>query len=63
MGLFGPQGALPLHLTAYALERRDRANDRTFVDFCDIFHHRLLCMFYWAWADARPQVPRGPARG
>ena len=56
MGLFGPHGALPLHLTAYALDRRDRASDRTFVDFCDIFHHRLLCMFYRAWADARPQV-------
>ncbi len=56
MGLFGPHGALPLHLTTYALERRDRASDRTFIDFCDIFHHRLLCLFYRAWADARPQV-------
>ncbi len=56
MGLFGPHGPLPLHLTAYALDRRDRASDRTFVDFCDIFHHRFLCLFYRAWADARPQV-------
>jgi len=58
MGLFGPQGPLPLHLTAYALDRRDRASDRCFIDFCDVFHHRLLCMFYRAWADARPHVQR-----
>ncbi|HEX3209673.1 MAG TPA: type VI secretion system baseplate subunit TssG [Geminicoccaceae bacterium] len=58
MGLFGPQGPLPLHLTAYALDRRDRASDRSFIDFCDVFHHRLLCTFYRAWADARPHVQR-----
>jgi type VI secretion system protein ImpH len=56
MGLFGPHGPLPLHLTVYARERRRRESDPTFVDFCDVFHHRMLSLFYRAWADARPYV-------
>jgi type VI secretion system protein ImpH len=54
-GLFGTNGPLPLHLTAYALERR-RAGDEAFADFCDLLQHRLIALFYRAWADARPQV-------
>lgn len=56
MGLFGPHGPLPLHLTVYARDRRRRESDPTLVDFCDVFHHRTLSMFYRAWADARPYV-------
>jgi type VI secretion system protein ImpH len=56
MGLFGPHGPLPLHLTVYARHRRRREGDSTIVDFCDVFHHRMLSLFYRAWAEARPYV-------
>jgi type VI secretion system protein ImpH len=56
MGLFGPHGPLPLHLTVYARDRRRRESDSTLVDFCDVFHHRMLSLYYRAWAEARPYV-------
>ena len=55
-GLFGPNGPLPLHLTAYARERRMHKADETFGRFADMFHHRLLLLFYRAWAQAQPSV-------
>lgn len=55
-GLFGPQGPLPLHLTEYARERIRNEGDRTFARFADIFHHRMLSLFYRAWANAQPTV-------
>ena len=56
LGLFGPNGPLPTHLTEYARGRLRNEGDRTFVGFADIFHHRMLCLFYRAWADAEPTV-------
>ena len=56
LGLFGPNGPLPLHLTAYARERRLHRGDETFARFADLFHHRLLLLFYRAWAQAQPTV-------
>lgn len=53
-GLFGPNGPLPLHLTAYAHERALHRGDITFARFADWFHHRLLLLFYRAWAQAQP---------
>jgi type VI secretion system protein ImpH len=55
-GLFGPNGPLPLHLTEYARDRSRNHGDRTFARFADLFHHRLLCLFYRSWADAQPTV-------
>ena len=55
-GLFGPNGPLPLHLTAYARERRLHKGDEAFGRFADWFHHRLLLLFYCAWAQAQPAV-------
>ncbi len=55
-GLFGPNGPLPLHLTSYARERRMHKGDETFGRFADLFHHRLLLLFYRAWAQAQPAV-------
>ena len=49
LGLFGPNGPLPLHITEYALDRL-RVNDPTLVAFLNVFHHRLLSLFYRAWA-------------
>ncbi|MFN7726934.1 MAG: type VI secretion system baseplate subunit TssG [Rubrivivax sp.] len=53
-GLFGPNGPLPLHMTAYARERSLHKGDDTFARFADWFHHRLLLLFYRAWAQAQP---------
>jgi type VI secretion system protein ImpH len=55
-GLFGPNGPLPLHLTDYARERLRNHRDPTFSRFADIFHHRMISLFYRAWANARPTV-------
>ncbi len=55
-GLFGPNGPLPLHMTAYARERKLHKGDETLVRFADIFHHRLLLLFYRAWAQSHPTV-------
>ncbi|MBK8096560.1 MAG: type VI secretion system baseplate subunit TssG [Planctomycetes bacterium] len=54
-GLTGPNGPLPLHLTEYVLDRM-RAGDSTLAAFLDVFHHRLLSLFWRAWADAQPSV-------
>lgn len=55
-GLFGPNSPLPLHMTSYARERRLHKGDETFGRFADIFHHRLLLLFYRVWAQAHPAV-------
>jgi type VI secretion system protein ImpH len=55
-GLFGPDGALPLHLTEYARDRTRNNRDPSFQHFADIFHHRAMSLFYRAWANSRPTV-------
>lgn len=55
-GLTGPNGPLPLHLTEYARERQRNAGDATLKRFFDVFNHRLLTLFYRAWAESRPTV-------
>lgn len=54
LGLFGPQGPLPLHLTEFARDRERNHGDASFARFADVFHHRLLLMFYRAWRQAQP---------
>jgi type VI secretion system protein ImpH len=56
LGLFGPDGPLPLHLTEYARSRTRNSRDPSFQRFADVFHHRALSLFYRAWADSRPTV-------
>jgi len=55
-GLLGPQGPMPLHFTEYVRERQHQHGDATLAHFLDIFHHRLLSLFYRAWAQAQPVV-------
>jgi type VI secretion system protein ImpH len=50
IGLFGPNGPLPLHMTEFARERILHSNDHTLARFLDVFHHRVACFFYRAWA-------------
>ena len=53
-GLFGPNGALPLHLTEYARDRLRNHHDPTFTAFADMFHHRMISLFYRAWTTGEP---------
>ncbi|HET9646439.1 MAG TPA: type VI secretion system baseplate subunit TssG [Burkholderiaceae bacterium] len=55
-GLLGPQGPMPLHLTEYVRERVRQRADPTLQCFLDVFHHRLLSLFYRAWAQSQPCV-------
>jgi type VI secretion system protein ImpH len=54
LGLFGPHGPLPMHLTEFVRERITHHGDRTLSAFADIFHHRALTLFHRAWATAQP---------
>lgn len=55
-GLLGPNGPMPLHLSDYARERLLHHGDAALVAFLDVFHHRLLELFYRAWAQAQPTL-------
>ncbi len=55
-GLLGPQGPMPLHFTEFVRERLHHHGDATLTHFLDVFHHRLLSLFYRAWAQAQPVV-------
>lgn len=50
MGVFGPNGPLPLHITEYAFDRETNAKDESLTAFANVFHHRILSLFYRAWA-------------
>jgi type VI secretion system protein ImpH len=50
LGLLGPNGPLPLHITEYIRQRERNAHDPTLARFLDVFHHRYLSLFYRAWA-------------
>ena len=52
LGMFGPQGALPLHITE-ASQVWTNHRDPSFARFVDIVSTRFLQLFYRAWADAR----------
>lgn len=63
LGLFGPQGPMPTHLTAFVRSREYSSNDPTLARFADIFHHRQLSMFYRAWRQAQPTASRDRPAG
>ena len=52
-GMFGPNGPMPQHLTEYVQERILHSKDQTLARFCDIFQHRMILLFYRAWADCQ----------
>jgi type VI secretion system protein ImpH len=66
LGLLGPEGPMPLHLTRWVLDRLSQrwfagadarhTSDTTFVDFVNVLQHRMIALFYRAWADAHPGV-------
>ena len=58
LGLVGPNGPMPLHITQYIRDRLHNYHDPTLASFLDVFHHRAISLFYRAWADCQPTVNR-----
>ena len=66
IGLLGPEGAMPLHMTRWIMQRLsdrwfagegvDATSDTTFLDFCNLLQHRMMALYWRAWGDARPEV-------
>lgn len=52
MGLTGPLGVLP-HVYSLLLAARRQDRDNTAIDFFDVFHHRIISLFYLAWRKYR----------
>lgn len=50
LGLLGCNGPMPLHFTEYVHNRGKHHRDYTLAAFLNMFHHRMLCLFYRAWA-------------
>lgn len=55
-GLWGPNGALPHHLAEQILYRLPRKQRAPIADFFNLFQHRLISLFYRAWANKEPTV-------
>jgi type VI secretion system protein ImpH len=53
LGMLGPNGPLPIHMTEWVRERSQAKRDDTMADFLDLFHHRYLVHLYRAWAQAQ----------
>lgn len=66
LGLFGPEGAMPLHLTRWVMARQAErwfssgqarvTADTSFLDFANMLQHRQLALYWRAWGDLRPEV-------
>lgn len=66
IGLLGPEGPMPLHLTRWVMQRlsnrwfagdSERAmSDTSFLDFCNLLQHRAMSLYWRAWADNRADV-------
>lgn len=61
MGLTGPSGVLPRVYTEL-IEERGKIQDRSLRDFLDIPNHRMLSLFYRAWARSRFPIEPGRLR-
>jgi type VI secretion system protein ImpH len=62
-GLLGANGPMPTHLTEYVRDRLRHGRDATLLAFLDVFHHRMLSLFYRAHASAEPVISLDRADG
>lgn len=53
MGLIGPTGVLPHHYTLLAIDRGRASRGSAYAEFLDLFHHRIISLFYRAWRKNR----------
>lgn len=57
-GLFGSKGPMPQHITeklvTTGFSKTDKKEKKTQDEFYNIFHHRLISLFYRAWANKEP---------
>jgi len=66
IGLLGPEGPMPLHLTRWVMNRLSNrwfagdaggaTSDTTFLDFANMLQHRMMALYWRAWAEARADV-------
>ena len=62
-GLLGANGPMPLHITEYVRDRLRQGGDGTMLAFLDVFHHRMLSLFYRARAVTEPVISLDRADG
>jgi len=55
-GLLGANGPMPSHITEYVRDRLRNGGDGTLLAFLDVFHHRMVSLFYRARASAEPVI-------
>lgn len=56
LGLTGPMGPMPSHISEFAIYEKKYAKTRPFGRFMDMLSGRMLQFFYRAWADSQPAV-------
>lgn len=54
LGLTGPMGPMPLHLSEFASYERRYSASQPYGDFLDLVSGRMLQLFYRAWASGNP---------
>jgi type VI secretion system protein ImpH len=62
-GLLGANGPMPTHITEYVRDRLRHGGDATLLAFLDVFHHRMLSLFYRARASTEPAISLDRADG
>jgi type VI secretion system protein ImpH len=55
-GLLGTNGPMPLSITEYVHDRLHNYRDDTLASFLDVFNHRMISLFYRAWACSQQTV-------
>jgi type VI secretion system protein ImpH len=54
-GLLGPNGPMPQSFTDYVVQRAMN-EDPTLAEFLDLFHHRMVSLYYRAWSCTQQAV-------
>lgn len=54
LGMTGPMGPMPTHITEFAVYEKKYARSRPLGRFLDLLAGRMLQLFYRAWADSQP---------